>query len=94
MEITLNIEGKEKKFIAPPVSARRIKDALRLSQKLEQGEINENTIDDLSEFLVGIYGKQFTLDELLDGYPANDFIGKMLRDVNDVIGDFDEAVKN
>lgn len=94
MDIVLNIDGKEKTFIAPFVSARRIKDALKLSQLLQQGEINDETIDDLSRFEVDLYGKQFTLDDLLDGYPASDFLNKVITDIESVVGEFGESVKN
>lgn len=93
MKITLLIDGEEKTFTAPFISARKLKDTLALSKKVEKGFTIE-TMDELGEYLVGVYGKQFTLDQLLDGFPANEFFGKALADMQNVVGNFDEKVKN
>lgn len=93
MKITLKINGEEKTFIAPFVSARRLKETLALSGKV-QGGYNEAIMDDVGEYMVNIYGNQFSLDDLLDGYPADEFFNKALEDMERVIGNFGEKLKN
>lgn len=93
MQIKLIINGKEKTFIAPFVSARRLKETLALSNKTQKG-FDENVMDEVGEYLVNIYGKQFTLDQIYDGLSANDFLSKAVEDMQEVIGGFDNAVKN
>ncbi|WP_034438547.1 phage tail assembly chaperone G [Clostridium ihumii] len=93
MKITLLIGGKEKTFIAPFVSTRRLKETLALSKLMEKG-VNSDSIDTLGEYMVAVYGKQFTIDELLDGFPANEFIDKVVEDMEKVIGSFEKKLKN
>lgn len=93
MQIKLLIGGQEKTFTAPFVSTRRLKETLVLSNKVQNG-FDEKVLDEVGEYLVNIYGKQFTLDELLDGFPANKFFEKALEDMQIVIGNFDEKIKN
>lgn len=93
MEITLLIEEKEKTFVAPFVSTRRLKETLQLSNKVQKG-FDEKIMDELGNYIVNIYGKQFTLDELYDGFPANEFLNKAIEDMETVIGDFGSKVKN
>lgn len=93
MKIVLKINNEDKTFVAPFISARRLKDTFALSQKIQNG-INENILDEVGTYLVNVYGKQFTLDELYDGLPANAFINKAVKDMQEVIGNFDNVVKN
>lgn len=93
MEIVLKIDDKDTKFIAPFVSARKLKDTLKLSEQVQKGFTVE-IMDELAEFEVGLYGDKFTIDELLDGYPAGKFFDKVLEDMQVVIGNFNTSVKN
>ena len=93
MEITLLINGKEKTYKAPFISARNLKKTLQLSEKVQSG-ITDEIMDELAEYEVSLYGNQFTSDELLDGYEASKFFKKVLEDLEKVIGEFDLSVKN
>lgn len=93
MKITLMIDDKEKTFVAPFISARRMKDTIKLSNKL-QDNFTEELIDELCNYLVKIYGNQFTIDDVLDGMESNDFIKKAVKDMQTVMGNFDDEVKN
>lgn len=93
MEITIKIDDKDKKFKAPFVSTRKLKETLELSEKVQEGFTVE-IMDELADFEVSLYGNQFTADDLLDGYPAQDFFNKVLEDLQAVIGNFNSAVKN
>lgn len=93
MKIKLRINGEDKTFTAPFISARKLKDSFALSKKV-QGEFDENTLDEVGNYLVNIYGNQFTLDQLYDGFPADQFLNKALEDMQKVMGVFDEKVKN
>ncbi|ABS39322.1 hypothetical protein FDB72_17570 [Clostridium botulinum] len=91
--ITLLIDGKEKIFNAPFISTRRLKETLALSEKIYNG-ITIETIDEVAEHLVEIYGNQFTIDELYDGFPANEFANKAIEDMQRVLGNFEDKIKN
>ncbi|MDS1005297.1 hypothetical protein P9J83_17670 [Clostridium sporogenes] len=93
MEITLKIDDKDKIFIAPFIGARMLKRSLALSKKF-QGGMDESIMDEIATYLVDVYGKQFTMDELYDGFPAKKFFNKAFEDLNEVIGGLEEKVKN
>lgn len=93
MKIVLKINNEDKTFIAPFVSARRLKDTLNLSNKIQK-KFDENILDEVAVYLTEIYGKQFTVDQLYDGLPANEFLNKAIEDMQEIIGDFDKKIKN
>ena len=93
MKITLKINNEDKTYVAPFISARKLKETLKLSNKVQNG-FTEELMDELAEYEVGLYGNQFTSDDLLDGYPSNEFFNKVLEDIEVVIGDFNASVKN
>lgn len=94
MKIILNINDKDKTFIAPFIGARKLKETLALSTKVQKNEFDDKLFDELAEFLVSIYGNQFTFDELLDGYPSDQFFTKAFEDMAKITGDFEGKVKN
>lgn len=95
MKITLYSGDEEKTFISPFISSRKIKKAMALENKLNNVEdFTEDLIDEIAEFLVDIYGNQFTIDDLLDGLPSHQFFEKIRSDMSEMIGDFSDAVKN
>lgn len=94
MKIILKINNEDKTFTAPFVSARRLKDTIALKTKFANGIDEEKMIDEAATYLVNIYGKQFTIDELLDGFPASEFFTKAVEDMQKVTGDLDDSVKN
>ncbi|EPY2286136.1 phage tail assembly chaperone G [Clostridium sporogenes] len=94
MEITLKIDDKDKTFVAPFIGARMLRKSFALSNKINEVGIDESIIDDVAMYLVNIYGQQFTIDELYDGFPAQEFFTKAFEDLNVVIGGFEEKVKN
>jgi len=93
MEITLLIDGKEKTFTAPFISTRKLKDTLKLSEKVAEGFTSE-VVDETAEYMCDIYGKKFTVDNLLDGFPAQKYFNKVLEDMTAIINGFNEVVKN
>ncbi|APH21586.1 TPA: phage tail assembly chaperone G [Clostridium botulinum] len=93
MEITLKLNDEDKTFKAPFVSTRKLKETLVLSKMIQNG-FDEKVLDELGNYIVGLYGNQFTLDQLLDGFPANEFFGKAIEDLETVVGNFDSKVKN
>lgn len=94
MKITLIINNEEKIFEAPFISARKLRETLALSDKVNKEGMNIEIIDDLTKFIVGVYGNQFTEDDLLDGLASDKLFEKALSDMKQVINGFDESIKN
>jgi hypothetical protein len=93
MKITLKINEEDKQFTAPFINCRKLRDTLELSKKIDNGFTLE-ILDELTQFEVDLYGKQFTTDELLDGFPSGEFFEKVVQDMQKVLGNFNSAVKN
>ncbi|MEG2787344.1 MAG: hypothetical protein RR942_05930 [Romboutsia sp.] len=97
MKIELIINNEEKTFTAPFISARKLKETIKLSKKLQVVEkegFDESIMDELVAYEVKLYGDAFTADELLDGYSGSEFFEKILSDINSVVGSFGTALKN
>jgi len=93
MKITLIINGEEKTFTAPFISTRKLKKTLALSEKVNNG-FSVETIDEIAEYIADIYGNQFTQNDVLDGFPGNEFFNKALEDMEAIIEGFNNKVKN
>ena len=94
MEITLKIDGKNKTFLAPFISARKLKATLAMSKKFDKDNFSEESLDELINYEVELYGKQFTSDEMYDGFPANELFNKVFVDIDAVMGDMTGKLNN
>lgn len=100
MKINLTIEGKACEFFSR-VTARKGRDAYLLKQKLvktlmqnkdDNGEsvYTEEIMDDLTGFVVEAFDRQFTAQQLLDGYEGWFF--DMVHIVDAIMNDVAEAL--
>jgi hypothetical protein len=100
MKIKLQIDGRACEFYAS-VTARKGRDAYFLKQKLiqtlrenksESGEslYTEEITDDLTGFVVEAFDRQFTAQQLLDGYEGWFF--DMVSIVDAIMNDVAEAL--
>lgn len=95
MNITLKINNEEKIFSSGFVSTRKLKKALALTKDMDKITTNADAaFDILAEFILELYNNQFTIDELLDGYPANEFFKKAISDLEKIVGDFNSSLGN
>ena len=91
MNITLKIDGKDKTFVNDFVSARLLRDALKLNENAAQKQ-QEGThsitgqLDELAELVVKAFNNQFTLDELWDGLAIEKFQPELSRVFNEILG--------
>ena len=55
-----------------------VKRAVDLASKLEsQEDLSSSIVDDMADFVVDVYGNQFTRDELIDGTQAHELMEKL-----------------
>lgn len=87
LELTLNIEGKKKKFTQEKITLgamRRMAEMDRnlnnLRQQYDEEEIGLETLDEMAMTIVSLFGKQFTFDELVDGLEFNN-----MEEFNDIV---------
>jgi len=71
MKFTLIVNGEEKIFTVPFIKGRVLRNALKLNKKLGEKELlDDETLDELIIFICSVFDNQFTLDDVLDGLPA------------------------
>lgn len=102
MEITLkkctghDDEGKpvfvEKTYVAPFISARMFRRTLEITKKTDFNDIDDKALDTLVDYVVDVYGKQFTRDDFYDGIEAKKLVPTVLDCINEVSGRTDETV--
>ncbi|MDF1510825.1 tail tube protein [Bacillus phage vB_Bacillus_1020A] len=86
MKIELIVDGENKTFAVPFVKGRILRRALKLNKLLEgKTQLDDETIDNLAEFVCEVFENQFTVDELLDGLPLKGMLPKLQGTLVDVI---------
>lgn len=103
LEIILKVRNEKNKiedckYKVDYISLRKMKKVAAMYDKIaEQKDTLLTEIileDEYAEFIVDLYDNQFTLDELLDGFPGNKFINKLFTDLVILINGINEKVKN
>lgn len=96
IQITLNANGTRRTYRSTGVRMRACLEAYRLAEEYEKcsGEYPEELIERCIEFVLEVFGRAFTQDDLLDGYEGSPFalFPQLIREViayaNDRIVDF------
>lgn len=83
--LTLNTRNMKPRMFRADIRMRECLDAYGLADRWQKamGEYTQEQIEEAIDFIVRCFGRQFTADELLDGYDGNPFqlIGQMLLEV-------------
>ncbi|KNF07005.1 hypothetical protein CLPU_34c00030 [Gottschalkia purinilytica] len=95
LEITLKIDGKDKGFKQDFVSVRMLRKMYDYNERVLNGEIKSSKegLDEAVNFIVELYGKQFTADQLYDGFPANKLLRKFQEDTSKIEGVSEEKLE-
>lgn len=91
MDITLKTNGKDKTYTAGFISARMVRTTIAVSQDINFDSITPEELDKLMDYIVDLFGSQFTRDELYDGLASKDLIPTITRCINEVVGAIGEA---
>lgn len=93
MKIVLRIDGKEKTFLADFISARMMRRTIEISKGINFEDISVDELDTMVEYLVQLFGKQFTIDDVYDGLPSKELIPKLIQCINEVVGEMGSATE-
>ncbi len=85
MEIKLLINEKEKTFIAPRPKGRIVRDAVTIVEKMDINKMQGKDMDALIDFMVKVYDKQFTRDDVYDGLYADELMTSLIDTVQTVV---------
>lgn len=84
MQITLIINGEAKTFNQSFISGRAFRQSLAIQNILESGEILPETLDRVADYVVSVYGKQFTQDEFYDGIDCSQVVSSAIDCVMEI----------
>ncbi len=91
MEIVLKVKGKDKNYRAGFISARMVRRTIAISQEINFENISPEELDKLMDYIVELFGNQFSRDELYDGLASKDLISTITKCINEVVGEVGEA---
>ena len=95
MNIKLNIDGQEKTFKAGFISARMLRNTMKMYNEIEKIDLTSpEGLDVIVDFEVDVYGKQFTRDQLYDGIGASELLDKITADMQLIMGQMNAKVEN
>lgn len=82
MKITLDINGKDKEFKSAKITTRLYRKTIGLHSAWRSGEFmpkgyGVEDIDGAIDYILEVFGNQFTADEFLDGYYLGDSVDFM-----------------
>jgi hypothetical protein len=87
-------EMQEKSFATPFISSRKLKNSFAVQKKMNNPNLDEETLlDEMADYIVDLYGKQFTRDELLDGISPKEILLTTNKCIQEIIGGLNEAAK-
>jgi hypothetical protein len=80
----LIINGKT--YVAPTPKARMVRRAIALTQEINFNDLKPEEFDILVGYVVDIFGKQFTIDDIYDGLDADKLMPTIMKCLTDVAG--------
>jgi hypothetical protein len=95
VEIILKIgEKKNKVYTADFISARMVRRTIAMAKDIDFNNISPEELDKLMDYIVELFGGQFTRDDLYDGLSSKDLIPTITRCINEVVGAVGDATAN
>lgn len=91
MEIKLRIGGKDKSFTADFISARMVRRTIEVSEGINFESLKPEELDKLIDYIVELFGNQFTRDEVYDGLSSKDLLSTITNCINEVVGGITES---
>ena len=84
--IQLDIKGEPKIFVAPAPKARMIRNAIALTDNIDETKLNTADLDNLVNFAVEVFDKKFTVDDVYDGVNADKLMPTIMSVINGLVG--------
>ena len=91
MDITLRIDNKDKTYVSGFISARMVRRTIEVSQGVDFDNISPEELDKLIDYIVELFGNQFTRDDVYDGLQSKDLIPTITKCINEVVGEITEV---
>lgn len=82
MDVVLN----SKTYVMPKVKTRMLRKAVEVNEKIDFNNLKTKDLDELVDFVVSLYGNQFTRDEFYDELDADKLIETLNNSINGIVG--------
>ena len=86
MDLTLQINGKPKTYTTGFVSARMVRQTLAMAKNINFEDLSPEELDQLTDYVVELFGRQFTRDELYDGLASQELLPTIEGCIQGVVG--------
>ena len=93
MELILKKDKKEKTYTTGFISARMVRRTIEVSQGVDFDNISPEELDKLIDYIVELFGNQFTRDDVYDGLASRDLIPTITKCINEVVGQMSDTTK-
>ncbi len=93
MEIKLKVDKKDKTYIVDFISARMVRRTIEVSNGINFESLSPEELDKLIDYIVELFGNQFTRDDVYDGLSSKDLIPTITKCINEVVGQMTETTK-
>ena len=91
MELILKKDKKEKTYTTGFISARMVRRTIEVSRGVDFDNITPEELDKLIDYIVELFGNQFTRDDVYDGLQSKDLIPTITKCINEVVGEMTEV---
>lgn len=81
MNITLVKDGEKKTYSQFFVSAKHMRKTLELRKDINFNNLTSENVDTVTNFVVEVFDKQFTYDDLLEGLSYDNLIPTIFDDI-------------
>lgn len=96
IEIELEINGEIKRFVCTKVKGillRKTVSVIKVFTDMDKG-MNEESLDKLVDYMVDVFGKQFTREEFYNGVELDDVIVKIQKTAETIMEMVTSKIKN
>lgn len=96
IEIELEINGEIKRFVCTKVKGillRKTVSVIKVFTDMDKG-MNEENLDNLVDYMVDVFGKQFTREEFYNGVELDDVIVKIQKTAETIMEMVTSKIKN
>ena len=93
MEIILKIDKKDMTYTAGFISARMVRRTIEVSNGINFESLKAEELDKLVDYIVELFGSQFTRDDVYDGLASKDLLSTIMNCINEVVGGMTESTK-
>jgi hypothetical protein len=82
----MQIQLGDKSYIAPAPKARAVRKAIEITEKINFNNLKAIDLDNLVDYIVQLFDKQFSLDDIYDCLDADKLIPTLMDCINGVAG--------